>query len=110
MSVRLPATYDRFVERVFAIGRNRVGDLSFVSAVAGQFTVVGSCAFGAAAECGHCAKPVLNAEPFSEAVGARYGLNQTQMDDLFVRLLSDQELNATHDGICRRCHAEEGQR
>ncbi len=103
MSLRLSATFDEFVERVFAKDRDQIRDLSFVSDFARQFTAVGECAFGAAGECGCCGQTVLNVEPFVEAATARYRLNQDQRDELRARLMDDRELNPTEDGICDRC-------
>ncbi len=103
MSHQFPATYEQFVERVFAKDRGQIRDLSFVSDFAHEVTGVGDCAFGAAGECGCCAQPVLNVEPFAGAVAARYRLNQDQRDDLRARLMEAGELNATEDGICGSC-------
>ena len=103
MSLRLSATFDEFVERVFAKDRDQIRDLSFVSDFARQFTAVGECAFGAAGECGCCGQIVLNVEPFVEASTARYRLNQDQRDELRARLMDDRELTPTEDGICARC-------
>ena len=108
MKHQLPATYEQFVERVFAKDRSRTRDLSFANGIARQFTGVGECAFGAAGECGCCARPVLNAEPFATGVTAHYHLSQKQHDDLHVRLMEDGELNATEDGICRNCRVLQG--
>ncbi len=105
MSLRLPATYDEFVERVFAKDRDQIRDLSFVSDFAREFTGVWDCAFGAAGECGCCGETLLNVDPFVEAATARYGLNRGQQDDLGARLMDDRELNPTEDGICGRCHS-----
>ncbi len=105
MSLRLPATYDEFVERVLAKDRGQIRDLPFVSDFARQFTGVGDCAFGAAGECGCCGQTVLNVEPFVEAATARYRLNQDQRDELRAGLMDDEELNPTEDGICSRCHS-----
>ena len=105
MSLRLPAIYDEFVERVFTKDRDQIRDLSFVSNFARQFTAVGECAFGAAGECGCCGQTVLNVEPFVEAATARYRLNQDQRDELRAGLMDDEELNPTEDGICSRCHS-----
>ena len=105
MSLRLPATYDEFVERVFAKDRDQIRDLSFVSDFARQFTGVWDCAFGAAGECGCCGETVLNVDPFVEAATARYGLNQDQRDDFRARLMDDGKLNPTQDGICGNCHS-----
>ncbi len=104
MSLQLPATYDEFVERVFAKDRDQIRDLSFVSDFAREFTGVWDCAFGAAGECGSCGQTVLNVEPFVEAAAGRYGLNEGQRDDLRARLVDDGELNPTEDGICASCH------
>ncbi len=103
MSLQIPATYDEFVERVFAKDRAQIRDLSVASNFARQFTGVGDCAFGAAGECGCCGQTVLNVEPFVEAATARYRLNQDRRDDLRARLMDDEELNPTEDGICGRC-------
>ncbi len=103
MSLRLPATYGEFVERVLAKDRDQIRDLSFVSDFARQSTGVGDCAFGAAGECGCCGQTVLNVEPFVEAATARYRLNQDQRDELRAALMDDEELNPTEDGICSRC-------
>ncbi len=105
MSHQLPTTYDEFVERVFAKDRDQIRDLSFVSDFARQVTGVWDCAFGAAGECGSCGQTVLNVEPFVEAAGGRYGLNQDQRDDLRARLRDDGELNPTEDSICGNCHS-----
>ena len=105
MSLQLPATYDEFVERVFAMDRDQIRDLSVVSNFARQFTGVGDCAFGAAGECGCCGQTVLNVEPFVEAATARYGLNQDQRDDLRTGLMEYGELNPTEDSVCSRCHS-----
>ncbi len=105
MSLQLPATYDEFLERVFAKDRDQIRDLSFVRDCAHQFTAVGECAFGAAGDCGCCGQTVLNVEPFVEAATARYRLNQDQRDELRARLMDDRELNPTEDGICGRCHS-----
>ena len=105
MSLRLPATYDEFVERVFATDRDQIRDLSFVSDFAHQSTAVGECAFGAVGECGCCGQTVLNVEPFVEAATTRYPLNQDQRDELRARLMDDEELNPTEDGICSRCQS-----
>ncbi len=105
MSLQLPATYDEFVERVFAKDRDQGRDLSFVSDFARQFTGVWDCAFGVAGECGGCGQTVLNADPFVEAATARYGLNQDQRDDLRARLMDDGKLNPTQDGICANCQS-----
>ena len=102
MSLQLPATYDEFVERVFAKDRDQIRDPSFVRNCARQFTAVGECAFGAVGECGRCGQTVLNVEPFVEAAIARYRLNQDQRDELRERLMDDRELNPTEDGICGR--------
>ena len=64
MSLQLPATYDEFVEHVFAKDRDEIGGLSFVIVFARQSTAAGECAFGAAGECGCCGQSVLNVEPF----------------------------------------------
>ncbi len=103
MSLRLPATYAEFGERVFVKARDQIRDLSFVSDFARQFTGVWDCAFGPAGECGCCGQTVLNVEPLVEAATARYRLNQDQRDDLRTRLMDDRELNPTGDGICSRC-------
>ncbi len=105
MSLQLPATYDEFIEHVFAADQDQVRDLSIVINFARQFTGVWDCAFGAAGECGCCGQTVLNVEPFVEAATARYRLNQDQRDDLRARLMDDRELNPTEDGICGRCHS-----
>ncbi len=105
MSLQLPATYDEFVERVFAKDRDQIRDLSFVSDFAREFTGVWDCAFGAAGECGCCGETLLNVDPFVEAATARYGLNQDQRDDLCARLMDDGKLNPTQDGICAKCHS-----
>ncbi len=105
MSLRLPATYDEFVERVFAKDRDQIRDLSFVSDFAREFTGVWDCAFGAAGECGCCGETVLNVDPFVEAATARYGLRQDQRDDLRARLMDDEKLNHTQDSICANCQS-----
>ncbi len=105
MSLRLPATYDEFVERVFATDRKQIRDLSFVINFARQSTTVGECAFGASGECGCCGQTVLNVEPFVEAANDRYRPTQDQRDELRSRLMDDRELNPTEDGICGRCHS-----
>ena len=105
MSLQLPATYDEFVERVFATDRDQIRDLAFVSDFVRQFTGVGDCAFGPAGECGRCGQTVLNVEPFVEAATARYRLNQDQRDELRAGLIDDEELNPTEDGICSNCHS-----
>ncbi len=105
MSLQLPATYDEFVERVFAKDRDQIRDLSFVINFARQFTGVWDCAFGPAGECGCCGQTVLNVDPFVEAATARYRLNQDQGDELRAGLMDDEELNPTEDGICSRCHS-----
>ncbi len=105
MSLQLPAIYDEFVELVFATDRDRVRDLSFVINFARQTTAVGECALGVAGDCGCCGQTVLNVEPFVEAATARYRLNQDQRDELRARLMDDEELNPTEDGICGRCHS-----
>ncbi len=105
MSIQLPATYDEFVERVFAKDRSQIRDLSFVNDFARQFTDVGECAFGAAGECGCCGRPVQKVEPFVEAAAASYRLNQDQRDELRAGLIDDEELNPTEDGICSSCHS-----
>ena len=105
MSLRLPATYDEFVERVFATDRDQIRDLSFVINFARQSTAVGECAFGAVGECGCCGQTVLNVEPFVEAATARYRLNEDRRDDLRARLMDDGKLNPTQDGICSRCQS-----
>ena len=104
MSHLLPTTYDELVERIFAKSRSQIRDFSFVNDFARQFTGVWECAFGAAGECGCCGRPVLNVEPFVEATADRYGLNDDQRDDLRARLMEDEELDATEDGICGSCH------
>ena len=104
MSRQLPATYEQFVERVFAKNRSQIRDLSFVNDIAHQFTRVGECAFGAVGECSCCGQTILNVEPFVEAAAGRYGLDEGQRDDLRVRLVDDGELNPTEDGICASCH------
>ena len=104
MSHQFPATYEQFVERVFAKDRSQIRDLSFVNDFARQFTGVWECAFGAAGECGCCGQAILNVEPFVEAAAGRYGLDEGQRDDLRVRLVDDGELNPTEDGICGNCH------
>jgi hypothetical protein len=103
VSLQLPATYDEFVEHVFAKDRDEIGGLSFVIVFARQSTAAGECAFGAAGECGCCGQSVLNVEPFVEAAAARYRLNQGQRDELRARLMDDGELKPTEDGICGRC-------
>ena len=103
MSLQLPATYDEFVEHVFARTRDQTRELSFVISFARQSTAVGECAFGAAGECGCCGQTVLNAAPFVEAASAFYRLKQDQRDELYARLMDDGELNPTEDGICGRC-------
>ena len=105
MSLQLPATYDEFVERAFATDRDQIRDLSFVINFARQSTAVGECAFGVAGECGCCGQTVLNVEPFVEAATARYRLNQDRRDELRARLMDDEELNSTENGICGRCHS-----
>ncbi len=105
MSLRLPATYDEFVEHVFAKGRDQIRDLSFVSDFARQFTGVWDCAFGAAGECGCCGETLLNVDPFVEAATARYRLNQDRRAELRAGLMDDEELNPTEDGLCGRCHS-----
>ena len=104
MSHKLPATYEQFVERVFAKDRSEIRDLSFVNGFARQFTGVGECAFGAAGECGCCGRTILNVEPFIEAAAGRYGLDEYQRDGLRAQLMDDGELNPTKDGICGSCH------
>ncbi len=105
MSLQLPATYDEFLERVFAKDRDQIRDLSFVSDFARQITGVWDCAFGAAGECTSCRRTVLNVHPFVEAATARYGLNEDQRDVLGARLMDDGKLNPTQDGICGNCHS-----
>ncbi len=105
MNLRLPATYDEFVERVFATDRDQIRDLSFVTVFARQFTGVWDCAFGPAGECGCCGQTVLNVEPFVEAGTTRYRLNRDRRDELRAGLVDDRELNPTEDGICSRCHS-----
>ncbi len=104
MSHQLPATYEQFVERVFAKDRSQIRDLSFVNDFARQFTGGGECAFGAVGECGCCGQTILNVEPFVEAAAGRYGLDEDEQDDLRARLMDDGELNSTEDGICGSCH------
>ncbi len=104
MSHELPATYEQFVERVFAKDRSQIRDLSFVNDFARQFTGVWECAFGAVGECGCCGQAILNVEPFVEAAAGRYGLNEDQRDGLHARLMDDGELSPTEDGICGSCH------
>ncbi len=105
MSLQLPATYDGFVERVFAKDRDQIRDLWFASDFARQFTGVGDCAFGAAGGCGCCGQTVLNVDPFVEAATAHYGLNEDQRDGLRARLMDDGKLNPTQDGICANCQS-----
>ncbi len=105
MSLQLPATYDEFVERVFATDRDQIRDVSFVSDFARQFTGVWDCAFGAAGECSCCGQTVLNVEPFVQAATARYRLNQDQWDELRARLMDDRELTPTEDAICANCQS-----
>ena len=104
MSHELPATYEQFVEHVFAKDRSQIRDLSFVNDFARQFTGVWECAFGAVGECGCCGQTILNVEPFVEAAAGRYGLNEGQRDDLRARVMDDGKLNPTEDGICGSCH------
>ena len=104
MSFQLAADYDEFVELAFVNDHRKPRDLSIAVDFARQFTSIGDCAFGAAGECGRCGRPVLNVEPFVDAVNARYRLNQDQQDDLRTRLMEDRKLNATDDGICESCH------
>ena len=104
MSHQFPATYEQFVERVFAKDRSQLRDLSFVNDFARQFTSIGECAFGAGGECGCCGQTILNVEPFVEAVAGRYALNEDQRDILRARLMDDGELNPSEDGICGSCH------
>ena len=104
MSHQLPATYEQFVERVFAKDRSQIRDLSFVNDFARQFTGVWECAFGAVGECGCCGQTILNVEPFVEAAAGRYGLDEDERDDLRARLMEAGELDATEDGICGSCH------
>ncbi len=105
MSFQLPATYEQFVERVFAKDRSQIRDLSFVNDFARQFTGVWECAFGAVGECGCCGQTILNVEPFVEVAAGRYGLNEDQRDGLRTRLMDDGELNPAQDGICGNCHS-----
>ena len=104
MSHQLPATYEQFVERVFAKDRSQIRDLSFVNDFARQFTGVWECAFGAVGECGCCGQTVLNVEPFVQAAAGRYGLHEDQRGGLRARLMEEGELNPAEDGICGNCH------
>ena len=104
MSHQLPASYEQFVERVFASDPSQIRELAFASDFARQFTGAGECAFGAIGECGSCGQTILNVDPFVEAAAVRYELIEDQRDDLRARLLDDGELNPAEDGICRSCH------
>ena len=104
MSHQFPATYEQFVERVFAKDRSQIRDLSFVNDFARQFTGVWECAFGAVGECGCCGQTILNVEPFVQAAAGRYGLNEDQRGGLRARLMEEGELNPAEDGIGGNCH------
>ncbi len=104
MSHQLPASYEEFVERVFASDQSQIRDLAVANDFARQFTGVGECAFGAVGKCGSCGQTILNVDPFVEAAAGRYELIEDQRADLHARLLVDGELNPTEDGICRSCH------
>ena len=97
-AVRLPATYDEFLEEAFAYDQDNIRDSQFI----GDFARIED----AWDVCETCGLDVLNVEVFVEATDAQYELTQDQADGLHARLMDDGALNATENGICGVCHLE----
>ena len=97
-AVKLPATYDEFLEEAFAYDQDSIRDLQFI----GDFARLED----AYDVCETCGLDVLNVEVFVDATDAQYEITQEQADDLHARLMDNGALNATRDGICGVCHRE----